>query len=393
MKTKILLLICICSLMFASSCSNQDTNEVNTEEKNFYNIEKEKEAIGNILGKHDVVLLGESIHDSSDIYNLKIELMKYLVEHEGFNLIMLEGSQAELEYYKSKKHPVEEGLNYIYKPDSFQYFFESDAVETTQIDWLPLVYDYPSFDTLLLDEISKEISKHNQELAYEFKSMEIALRTWAYKMLSSGNPEKFDKENIYQKIIDKQFFDELSEPTQEYINKKNFNLVNYINEINFENGYIEYNMMRSRGMADSIMDKLDDHSKSIVWIHNGYAQYEPEKISYDNQTSYDYEENLDSVGSILRDEGIDVYSIGLLFNEAKAGVSPFIEKNISRKDNTKYLEGYIGSHTEDDIFIELQGNDFIRNQQYKLDDLGNSEYTMNPYEQYDGLIYIDSIEK
>lgn len=82
-----------------------------------------------------------------------------------------------------------------------------------------------------------------------------------------------------------------------------------------------------------------------------------------------------------------------LFGRKFTDIKELIEGNISRKDSEGFLEGYIGNHTKDDVFIELKGNNFINDQQYKLDELGNNEYTMNPYEQYDGLIYIDTIEK
>lgn len=395
MKFKMITLLLLCSTFIIGGCSNANTDEMNSKAKEYYNLTSEEESIGNILGQHDVVLLGESVHDSIDIFNKKVDLIKYLVENEGFNLIMLEGSEAELEYYKDRNHPVDEGLNYIYQHENFvEYFFNNQLIETTQIDWLPLVYDYPSFDTLLLDEIHKEISTFDKVSADKFKSAEISLRTWTYEMLSSGKPEEFNREeNIYQTLIDENYFSELSKPTQDYIKKKNFNVVNYISEIDFENGYVEYNIMRSKGMANSIKDKLGKNTKAVIWIHNGHAQYEPGKINYDKQTSYDYEENLQSVGTILRNEGLDIYNVGLIFNEAKAGFSPFIQDNIERKSNDEFLEGYIGNQTEDDIFIDLRENYFIKDQIYKLDELGDNEYTMNPHEQYDGLIYIDTIEK
>lgn len=377
--------------LFLSSCNDSEVNEVS---KEYYSLTDNKDSIGEILGQHDLVILGEVIHDSEDIFNHKVELMKHLVESEGFNFIMLEGAEAELEYYKNKDYPVQEGLNHIYRKDNFGYFFENSNVEVSQIDWLPLVYQSPTQDTDLLYDIHKEIAVFDTATADEFKSTEIALRIWSYDMLSSGNPESFDREgNVYQTLIDTEYFRKLSQASQNYIAIKNDNLINYITELNFDNGYVEYNAMRAKGMANSIMDKLKKDTKAIVWIHNGHAQYAPENIEYVEQTSYDYEGNLESVGTILRDEGIDVYSVGLIFNEADQDASSFFEASVERKTDDSYLEGYINNQTENDIFIDFKTSEIIKNQSYTLDELGSNKYEMNPLEQYDGLIYLDKIEK
>ena len=71
--------------LFLSSCNDSKDNELS---KEYYSLTDNQESIGEILGQHDVVILGESIHDSEDIFNQKVELMKHLVESEGFNLII-----------------------------------------------------------------------------------------------------------------------------------------------------------------------------------------------------------------------------------------------------------------------------------------------------------------
>lgn len=388
---KFKLCILLITVIVLSGCNEENDSGSSNE---FYSLTEEQGSIGKILGQHDVVIIGESIHDSEDIFNHKVSLMKHLVKNEGFNLIMLEGAEAELEYYKDKGYSVQEGLNHIYRKDNFLYFFENDDIDVSQIDWLPLVYENPTKDTGLLYEIHKEIDDFDKSLADEFKLQEIALRTWTYEMLSSGNPEKFEREgNVYQSLIDAEYFVKLSEAGQNYITLKNDNLNNYITEMDFGSGYVEYNIMRAKGMADSIIKKLNDDTKAIVWIHNGHAQYAPSKIDYANQTLYDYEGNLESTGTILRNEGIDIYNLGVIFNEADQEVSPFFEDGIERKSDERYLEGYIGNQTEGDIFIDFKTSEFIKNEKYVLDEFGSNEYEMNPLEQYDGLIYLDKIDK
>ncbi|WP_018128273.1 erythromycin esterase family protein [Balneola vulgaris] len=54
--------------------------------------------LSDIVGDARIVALGENSHGSSSIYRLKLRMLRYLVEHEGFTLFALEMPTVEADY-------------------------------------------------------------------------------------------------------------------------------------------------------------------------------------------------------------------------------------------------------------------------------------------------------
>lgn len=88
--------------------------------------------IGSLLKNKRIIGLGESIHGSGEIQLLKIDLLKYLIQNEGFEAIAMETSMAEAElineYIHSKGRDIKalmiENLHPIWRTNEIASMFE-----------------------------------------------------------------------------------------------------------------------------------------------------------------------------------------------------------------------------------------------------------------------------
>jgi erythromycin esterase len=74
----------------------------------------------NIIGNSTIVALGENSHGSSSIYKLKLRMIKYLVENEGFSIFALESPTVEADrindYVSFGKGTIEEVIKDLVYP-------------------------------------------------------------------------------------------------------------------------------------------------------------------------------------------------------------------------------------------------------------------------------------
>lgn len=368
--------------------------------KDYYGINEEIEEIGNILSNQDIVILGESTHWSEDIAKEKVDLIDYLAEERGFNKLFLETPDSEFNYYKDSGLDMKDGVMEQYHQDIFAEYLneENSNITALPMDWAPLIENNNASHISLLEEnITDEINRYDTELAEEFKKSEYALRDWFVKGLflnqRVGNLER--PTDVYQDIRNEKFFEKLPEPSQDYIISRHEDIKDYYSQINFDNALIEYYDYREIGMADKVLSQMEQGDKAIVWVANGHSNYDVTKIDNSHEV-FEIErkdERNESLGALLRDSQYSVYNVGIYYNEADDyGLLPQ-EVATPRKTEDDTLEGYIGNKISDDIFIDFQTSDFIEEKIYTAFNAGSYNYQMVPQEQFDGLIYIDHLEK
>ncbi|GAA3716587.1 hypothetical protein GCM10022378_03540 [Salinicoccus jeotgali] len=368
--------------------------------KEYYKLDDDIEAIGDILGEQDIVILGESTHWSSEIAKQKTDLIDYLAEEHGFNKLFLETGDSEFNYYQESGLSVIDGVVTQYQHESFEKYLDGtvDNVEVLPMDWSPYIAGYSASSVSLLEEnIVEEISEHDLDLAEEFKRSEFALRYWFSKGVFQG--EKVGRleqpTNVYENIKTQTFFSELTSAAQNYIISRQENIEKYYSNITFKNGMAEYNDYREIGMSEKVLEQMDRNDKAIVWVANLHSNYDVTSIEYLSETFVEQneDERVESFGALLRESKYSVYNVGLFYNASDDYEFYPTDYVTPRKEKDSILEGYIGNRLQEDVFIDFATSDFIEKNQYTAYWVGYHDYKMIPQEQFDGLIYMDHIKK
>lgn len=389
-----------CFLIMLIAGCGAEAEQAEVPVKDYYGINEEIEEIGNILSNQDIVILGESTHWSEDITKEKVDLIDYLAEEHGFNKLFLETPDSEFNYYKDRGLDMKDGVAEQYHQDIFAEYLneENSNITALPMDWSPLFENNNASHISLLEEnITDEINRYDTELAEEFKKSEYALRDWFAKGLflnqRVGNLER--PTDVYQDIRNEKFFEKLPEPSQDYIISRHEDIKNYYSQVNFDNALIEYYDYREIGMADKVLSQMEQGDKAIVWVANGHSNYDVTKIDNTHEV-FEIErkdERNESLGALLRDSQYSVYNVGIYYNEADDYGLLQEEIPTPRKTEDDTLEGYIGNKVSDDIFIDFQTSEFVEEKAYTAFNAGSYDYQMVPQEQFDGLIYIDHLEK
>lgn len=382
-----------------ASCGTKD-DQADELSKEYYALNEDIQEIGDILAKQDIVILGESTHWSVDIAEEKVELIDYLAEEHGFDKLFLETPDSEFNYYKDNEFDMKDGVAEQYHQEIFSEYLNgtNPNIKALPMDWSPgFQNNNASHISVLEENITKEISEYDTVLAEEFKKYEFALRDWFIKGLflnqRVGSLER--RIDVYEDIRNEAFFDELPEPSQDYIISRHENIKNYYSEINFDNALIEYYDYREIGMADKVLNQMEQGDKAIVWVANGHSNYDVTKIDNTNEV-FEIErkdERTESLGALLRDSEYSVYNVGLYYNEADNYELLPEDYATPRKTGDDTLEGYIGDRVQNDIFVDFETSEFVEEKVYTAFVIGAYDYQMVPQEQFDGLIYLDHLEK
>ncbi|MCC4723314.1 erythromycin esterase family protein [Salinicoccus sp. RF5] len=377
-----------------------DADESSENSADYYELNNEIEDIGDILGDHDIVILGESTHWSSEIAKQKTDLIDHLAEHHDFNILFLETGDSEFNYYQQSGLPMTEGVSDQYRQESFNKYLAGIAenIKTLPMDWKPVFSgNRASAITTLEENIVTEISGYSHDLAEEFKRSEFALRDWFSKGVLQGKKVGHLERstNVYEDIRNQSFFNKLTSETQNYIISRQENIEKYYSKISFEDGVAEYNDYREIGMSEKVLEQMDSNDKAIVWVANLHSNYDVASIDYTNEVYVEdkMNERVESLGALLQESDYSVYNAGLFHNEADDYEILPEDYATPRSESDETLEGYIGNRVQKDIFIDFATSDFIEKNQYTVYWAGYYDYRMVPQEQFDGLIYIDHIKK
>lgn len=397
---KFKLIITYALIFLVAGCADTQSSETSEALQDYYELEENIEEIGNILSNQDIVILGESTHWSEDITKEKVDLIDYLAEEHGFNKLFLETPDSEFNYYRDSGLDMKDGVMEQYHQNIFAEYLneENSNITALPMDWSPLIENNNASHISLLEEnITDEINRYDTELAEEFKRSEYALRDWFAKgLFLNQRVDNLERPtDVYQDIRNEKFFEKLPEPSQDYIISRHEDIKNYYSQINFDNALIEYYDYREIGMADKVLSKMEQDDKAIVWVANGHSNYDVTKIDNTHEV-FEIErkdERNESLGALLRDSQYSVYNVGIYYNEADDyGLIPH-EVATPRKTEDDTLAGYIGNKVSDDIFIDFQTSEFVEEKAYTAFNAGSYDYQMVPQEQFDGLIYIDHLEK
>ncbi|CDZ98999.1 Erythromycin esterase [Jeotgalicoccus saudimassiliensis] len=404
MKTKLIFSFIL--LFFLIACSNTEEEIIELQSDDGF------EQIADFLDQNDVLVLGESTHGSEDIDHLKLELIEYLNQHSNYNVLALESSKAELNYYNSKANDLtpeiiqNEAVADMFRRDSFNQLFEdvysrSIELEIQGINWQPVVYNNSHFNAYYSENIAKEIAPYNEDSANSFLQNEYRIREISKDtVFIDGYNLPFDELNEiqtgYEKILSSEYFNELDESTREFI-KNRITILDGPLSVDFagqyDNADDDYYSRRGLGMFNNVSELVEDGNKVILWVHNFHILKNPSSVSYPNDEQGEYmAQEFNSLGLYLDQADFKTYMIGVYFNQANQFDSLYFEnEDLEHITDENYLEGILSGYDKEKIFIDLDSAEWSKETLNSYHE-GFIEQQFIPREQYDGIIYIDKIE-
>lgn len=390
--------------IFLLGCASNEENGV-------YNLDSDLSNIVDTIEDYEVIVLAEPTHASSDIDEIFIKLITQLTKDGDYNVVGLETSSAELEYYlnfydESNLDIVRnESVMEKYTQPNFSSLFKkhwNNELSVEGIDWVPTVYNQTTDNTHLLENIYQDIKKSNIENAEDFKNKEIKLREFTSRMIFNDE-EYIDYDevdsylNFYKNLKNSSSYEDLDPHSKKFINHRIDVLQNplskeYLTGLKITNPNQDYFSRRGIGMYEKINNLVKEGNKVIVWVHNWHALKNPGKInipSEEGQISRPTDHY--SLGYLLNQSNLKTFVIGTYFNSAENFSSIYLNnEDLEKITDEKFLEAQLSYYQESPLFINLEQHKLLNNR-YNAYDEGFIEYELNPREQFDGLIYIEEI--
>jgi len=292
-------------------------NNLNDINKNFDEIIFELN-IDNIIKQipedNEILLLGECTHGTHEFYDIRSHITKYLIEHKGYNLVLLEGEWNALypinEYIHNNNKNLEESMDKLNKYPKWMW---NNSVSTELFEWMKEYNKinngfeanvfgidcqsfYPSLEKIFLfldkvDPVYSEVIKSKLSFFLNYTNERDYSHDVVNGQLSKHN---LDIQNLLQSIYSEIQW-EKTENYMKYCKKKGVDPLEAIAfEQNFEiliNGEEYFKKMtsepsgscaswntRDQHMTMTILrlkDKLENISnnkqKVIVWAHNSHV--------------------------------------------------------------------------------------------------------------------------
>lgn len=284
--------------------------------------------LGKIVGDARIVSLGEPTHGNSEVFQMKLRLLEYLVTEKGFNLFLLECPFGEAfdvnKYVLEGKGTPEEALAGIYYwtwytqefVDLLKWMraYNADSSHTTKVKFYGFdMQDPERAARAMLDYLKKVDPELWQSVESELSILEIQFSNPIYLGRRPYIPEEYDEASL-AKI--KQVINAFEKKKVEYIastNKKEWELAKQHArqiEIYIEasvNDFEKWNELRDKTQAENIQWALDQEgatSKAIISAHNCHVSNAAPK------------DNINMHGYYLRKKFGDQLKIfGMFFNK------------------------------------------------------------------------------
>ncbi len=348
-----ILLFSIVLVTFYSSCQNNTTEQqIASHIIPFEKIDNSSfEEIANRIGNKDIVILGESGHGDGKTYEVKAELVQYLMKEKGFNTLAIEG---------------EGFIDLELKNNQYNNLFPAADLSKWKPHWGNVVQT----KGLVLDIL------YNQDLDWKYVGLEgynrnILEHDFLYNQLEKTDInrniknqfidtyeklKRFDEEgvtvdeiNFILTTIDS-IVDNLEDETKNGFTKQALlNIKGGIEDYKFTyimGGYENENIyvnIRDKRMAENIIwyKKNNPNAKIIIWIANFHGAKQIQKIRY-RDTDPELYQRFTLFAEYLIDEfNSDVYSIAFISStgEVKDILTTSILQQIKVPINT--LEYYL----------------------------------------------------
>lgn len=380
--------------------------EVNVKEMNF---------IDDYIEDKDIVILGEASHGDGRTFEIKSDLVKYLVEEKGFNTFAFESRDfLEIEYVRGN----------LFLKDRLDEYLKENWVR----QWNPWG---PAQEIQVLVDVLNAKSIHSIGLeTYSYNSELIALKLIEEKLKEDNQVIRLVDwkllSHLHVKIFDKTYDEDTSEKVHLYVSilQDLFNEVINLNTYDpftlqlLENAITSAELkyysalepnsenlnkvitLRDAQMAKNLAWYKEQHpeAKIIVWVANFHGAKELSAITFNGVDDYSYEGQKVFAEFVTKKYEDKVFSLAFTSSEGKSkmpydfeGVE---ETNIVSPKNS--LEGELALRGMEYGYIDFQT---LREQKkYNKDQfhsvlLGYHNQEGSWLKVYDGLFYIKRNER
>ena len=353
-----------------------------------------------------ILALGESSHGFGSLHTLKVEMVKYLHENSGYDLLILEAGYADIgiSWYNHDKSDSTQMINSMMPRNMrseqmlglFKYLKEKkESKKPLEIRGMDTRITGQAFDYRLMYVIRRLEPKIIQD------SIENGLEDVNYMLDSNDNEEEWIKYRAsYLNAIDMAksiLIDskedigelELAEEKEIEILLKYLDMLVELIDYDFGEQYTRGLGLRDSLMAENVASFLSEFPKTkvIIWGHNGHIEKGPgegDKIKW--------------AGHYLKERyGDDYYSMGMY---AKKGyIYQTQEKKTSNFDiaSLSFIEGKIDADYGKNVFIDLPKYDETNTSWvnklingYELEAGGQVRFV--PTKRFDGVLLLGETE-
>jgi len=414
-------------LLVTVSCNNSSSQEKNDKFtdwalKNSQKIESlevtvkqdDLKLLKQIVGKVEVVCLGESRHDIHEQFQLKHRFIKYLVEEMNFTTFVLEASfpysNKINDYILNGNGNIDEIMS------NMPGWFLWDTQEMTKIlNWLKDFNQNPKNEKKV-NFYGIDIVAPNNALDQIFEYLQKVDKTYYGRIQGKNFARNIIEDNQWQtslqhyselgeeekQILIKNYnelFQHIKENEKRYIDNSTESEYNWILKLSYsaneankmftETDRIKMGLIRDNAMANIALWINDRNEKLIIWAHNVH-------IAKSEFTMNMFPENqIQGMGYILHQELKDkMISIGASFNQ---GV--FQNENITfepAEENT--IDGTLAKLKTEYFLLDLKGKSENKEVKKwlntdKVIQAQGFEMTCIPQKSFDAIFFTNNISK
>lgn len=390
MKNILILLI----ILISTTCKAQTAIEFTTDLEKFRNLSEFKETLKNV----EIIALGENTHGLGEVFKVKSDLVKFLHQELGFNLVLFESGfgDAALAWEQLDSLSAREFTSIF----SSNFYYNSEEIENlvsyvkTQNGRLKIQgFDCQPQQSYLIKRMTEIAQPLDSILA---KSVLLEMRSFnnLYRFENEKDTLSFNKQqdrfidflNNYNVFLSKN----ISELLKSGTSKNELLALKESNEI-FIRTYSEIHIGEMMGwpVSDNIRDKAlfeivksfkekNPESKIIIWAQNSHIE---------NRTKPNY--NVNWMGHHLKKVfGDKYYSIGTIVYSGK-NLNYNGTFDFEHKDNN-YLAFHLNQFQKEKYVLDLRTynkNDFTNKLLLGMENNGNTAGFVAK-DRFDGLLFI-----
>ena len=371
--------------------------------------------MGQVLQGNRIVQLGESGHGVKQFNLVKVRLIKYLHEKLGYDVLAFESSIFECyltNFNQSNYSPIslmEHSIYGVWHTDEvlslFRYLQETNSTQNplqlagfdTQMSSKKGIRDRPYFFKAVLDPVDSAYASDIFNFDQHFISTRWDSAYAHFKEYVNANKDSLI--SCYSGLVD--FITTHETELKASSSIKNhvliahqtaWSMIQYIEQTvasyqgDDDSGYI----IRDRGMADNLeflVNELYPSDNVIVWAHNFHIRNNNQNTSY----------QIPSMGTWVHQNHTDkLYTIGLYMYRGAAATNKREIYSVTPAQEGS-IESLFYRIRKKFSFVNLRGFSSVGASQWMYQEWtakawGTNPITMVPREQYDGILFIDTVE-